>query len=141
MKLDLRFFLSWIVSAIVMFSLFYLWHGVFLNDFIRIQFPITLFIIFAAFTYLIFSLAIYALYESVLMKKIKNFFLRGLITGAISGFIFFMIATVVNISLSKHLSMQHLFIDCIWQITEQILGTMFILLFKVLIHDAQTERV
>ena len=64
MKLGLRFFLSWILSAVSMFILFYLWHGVFLNDFKRIQFPLTWFVTFAAFSYLIIAAGMYFFFES-----------------------------------------------------------------------------
>lgn len=140
MKLGLRFFLSWIISAIVMFTLFYVWHGVFLNDFKRIQFPIVWFVLFAALTYLIFGAGIYFLYESQVMKKVSNFILRGLICGVIAGFSLFMIATIVNISLTKHLSLNHLLIDCVWQMTEQAIGAMIVVVFKILIHEPQVEQ-
>jgi hypothetical protein len=140
MKLGLRFFLSWIFSAIVMFTLFYVWHGIFLNDFKRIQFPLVWFVTFAALTYLIFGAGIYILYESQVMKKIRNFFIRGLICGVIAGFSLFMIATIVNISLTRHLSIQHLTMDCVWQMSEQIVGAMVIVLLKIGIHEPQTEN-
>lgn len=140
MKLGIRFYLSWITSAILMFTLFYIWHGIFLNDFKRIQFPLLWFVAFAALTYLIFGIGIFFLYESRIMKKVRNFFVRGLLCGVIAGFSFFMIATIVNISLTKHLSIQHLMIDCIWQMTEQVIGTMVIVVFKIVIHEPQTEE-
>lgn len=140
MKLGSRFFLSWIFSAIVMFTLFYIWHGIFLNDFKRIQFPLTWFVAFAAFTYLIFGAGIYFLFESSLLKKIRNFFIRGLLCGTVAGFSLFMIATVVNISLTTNLSAQHLMMDCIWQVAEQTLGAMVVVLFKVVIHEPQLEH-
>lgn len=140
MKLSLRFFLSWIFSALVMFILFYMWHGVFLNDFKRIQFPLAWFVAFAAITYLLFSAGIYFLFESHYMKKIRNFFARGLLCGAIAGFSLFMMATIVNISLTRHLSLQHLMMDCIWQMSEQIIGTMVVVLFKIIIHEPQVEH-
>jgi hypothetical protein len=140
MKITLRFLLSWISSAIVMFALFYVWHGVFLNDFKRIQFPLAWFVAFAAFTYLLFGAGIYVLYESHFMKKVSNFFTRGVICGLIAGFSLFMMATIVNISLTRNLSMQHLMIDCAWQMTEQVIGAMVIVLFKIVIHEHQTEH-
>jgi hypothetical protein len=140
MKLGLRFFLSWVFSAIVMFTLFYVWHGIFLNDFKRIQFPLAWFVMFAAFTYLLFGAGIYILYEGQVMKKIRNFLVRGILCGVIAGFSLFMIATIVNISLTRHLSMQHLMMDCIWQMTEQIVGAMVIVLFKIVIHEPQVEH-
>jgi len=140
MKLGVRFFLSWIGSAILMFTLFYIWHGVFLNDFKRIQFPLVWFVMFAAGTYLILGAGIYFLFESRFTKKIRNFFIRGLICGVIAGFSLFMVATIVNISLTRHLSLQHLMIDCVWQITEQTIGTMVVVLFKIFIHDLEPQH-
>jgi hypothetical protein len=140
MKIGLRFYLSWIISATVMFTLFYVWHGIFLNDFKRIQFPLAWFVAFAAFTYLILGAGIYFLFEATIMKKLKNFFMRGLICGLIAGFSLFMVATIVNISLTKHLSAQHLMIDCIWQMSEQIIGSMVVVLLKILIHEPEFEH-
>lgn len=135
MKLGLRFYLSWIFSAVTMFTLFYLWHGVFLNDFKRIQFPVSWFISFAVFTYLVLGAGMYFLYESRLMKRFKNFILRGLICGVIAGFSLFMITTIVNISLTKNLSAQYLVIDCAWQIVEQVFGAMVAVLLKIILHE------
>src|SRR5687767_4937659 len=106
MKIGFRFFLSWIVSAVVMFSLFYVWHGIFLNDFKRIQFPLSWFVTFAALTYLILGAGIYAMFESHTMHRIRNLFVRGVACGLITGFSLFMIATIINISLTRNLSMQ-----------------------------------
>jgi hypothetical protein len=141
MKLNLRFFVSWLFSALCMFLLFYLWHGVFLNDFQRLNFPLSWFVSFAAVTYLLFSAGIYALFESSLMGKIRNVMLRGLICGSIAGFTLFMIATIINISFTKHLSVQHLMMDCVWQITEQSFGALVIVICKGFIHDHQTESI
>jgi hypothetical protein len=135
MKINLRFFISWILCALVMFSLFYAWHGIFLNDFKRIKFPVSWFMMFAAFTYLIFGAGIYILFESQLMKNIRSVFMRGIASGVIAGFSLFMIATVVNISLTKHLSGQHLLVDCSWQIAEQTVGALVVVLLKGVIHD------
>src|ERR1044071_1203875 len=100
MKLGLRFYISWILSAIVMFTLFYVWHGLFLNDFKRIQFPLSWFVVFAAFTYLILGAGIYFLYESRMLKRLRNLFIRTLACGFIAGLVIFMMATIVNISLT-----------------------------------------
>lgn len=142
MKFGLRFFVSWFTSALVMFLLFYLWHGVFLNDFRRLSFPLSWFVTFAALTYLLFGAGIYVLYESSLMRKlIKSIFLRGIVCGIIAGFSLFMIATIINISLTRHLRPEHLIVDCIWQMTEQILGAMVVVLCKGIIIEPQPETI
>lgn len=139
MKLSLRFFISWIVCALVMFVLFYGWHGIFLNDFKRIKFPLSWFVTFAALTYLIFGAGIYLLFESQIMLSIRNVFTRGLICGLIAGFSLFMIATVVNISLTKQLSAQHLIVDCLWQMAEQTVGALVVVVLKGFIRDPIPE--
>jgi hypothetical protein len=141
MKLGTRFFISWILCAITMFTLFYAWHGLFLNDFKRIQFPLSWFITFAVFTYFIFSAGIYFLFESQIMKWFDNLWLRGLTCGVIAGFSFFMIATIVNISLTKNLSTSHLLIDCVWQIAEQTFGAMIVVVLKYVIRDHVLEEI
>ena len=141
MKIGLRFFLSWLLSSLVMFTLFYLWHGVFLNDFKRIQFPLFWFQLFAAFTYLLFGAGLYIMYESQVFRKIRNLLIRAVVCGLILGFTIFMAASIVNISLTKHLSLQHLMIDCVWQMVEQVLGAMIVVLLKVLIHEPHPEHI
>lgn len=140
MTFNFRFFISWILSAIVMFTLFYVWHGYFLNDFKRINFPIVWFVTFAAITYLIFGAGIYFLYESQLFKRIRNFITRGLVCGVIAGFSLFMISTIVNISLTKHLTINHLMIDCAWQMAEQTIGALVVVAFKIFIHEPNHEN-
>ncbi len=140
MSFGFRFFISWLLSAVVMFTLFYVWHGIFLNDFKRINFPLIWFVTFAAFTYLIFGAGIYFLYESQPLKKIRSFIMRGLFCGVVAGFSLFMISTIVNISLTKHLSINHLMVDCAWQIAEQTIGAMVVVLFKIIIHEPIHEN-
>lgn len=124
-----------------MFTLFYIWHGIFLNDFKRIQFPLTWFVTFAAFTYLIFGAGIYFLYESSLLKWIDNCWVRGVVSGVIAGFSLFMIATIVNISITKNLSKQHLLVDCIWQMAEQTIGALTVVLLKFVIRERIPEEI
>jgi hypothetical protein len=51
-----------------------------------------------------------------------------------------MVATIVNISLTKHLSAQHLLIDCVWQMSEQVIGSMVIVILKIVIHEPELEH-
>jgi hypothetical protein len=134
-RLGIRFYLSWITSAIVMFALFYLWHGIFLNDFKRIQFPLTWFVTFAAFTYMVLGAGLYFIFEARIMKRFRNIFVRASLSGIIGGLSLFMIATIVNISLTSRLSMGHLLIDCVWQVSEQFIGAMVVLVYKVVLHE------
>lgn len=137
MKFNLRFFISWILSAVAMFSLFYIWHGYFLNDFKRIEFPYTWFVSFAAFTYLIIAFGLLFIFESSLLRRIENIFMRGIATGASVGFILFMIVTVIHISFTRQLTASYLMIDCLWQVAEQTIGGLIIATCYIFIisHD------
>ena len=140
MKLNLRFFISWILASVIMFSLFYMWHGFFLNDFKRIQFPYIWFVSFAAFTYLILSFGLVLLFESHLLRKIDNFFLRGIFSGAAVGFSLFMIMTVLHISFTRQFTASYLLIDCAWQVVEQVVGGVVIATCRVFMPSLDHER-
>jgi hypothetical protein len=140
MKLNLRFFAAWILSSIVMFSLFYMWHGFFLNDFKRLNFPIIWFVVFAAVTYLILSFGLIFFFESQLMRKIDNFTFRGVLCGGILGFSLFMIMTVLHISFTQNLSARYLLLDCAWQMAEQIFGGIVVALCRIFIPSMEHER-
>lgn len=75
------------------------------------------------------------------MKRIENPFIRGIVCGVIAGFSLFMIATIVNISLTQHLSKQHLLVDCVWQITEQTFGALTVVLLKYVIVEPIPEEI
>ncbi len=140
MKFNTRFFVSWILGSIIMYALFYMWHGVFLNDFKKINFPLSWLLIFTAIAYVTISFITYAVYESKPMKNIYNFFVRGITTGALVGFIIFVVSTVVTISISRNLSAKHLVFDCIWQITEQTIGGIVMATVKVFVIDYSHEE-
>jgi hypothetical protein len=53
--LNIRFFVAWILGALLMHSAFYLWHGVISTDFYRVQYPKGIFLGLAAVVYLIIS--------------------------------------------------------------------------------------
>ena len=135
------FFIGWIVSSGGMFSLFYTWHGIFLNDFIRIQFPLSWFILFAAVTYLLLGFGMSVLLDSRLLHQVHSIFFKTLLTGIISGLSLFMAATVVHISLTKELSMTHVLIDSSWQIFEQCTGAFLIYLSRILVFSLSHDSI
>ena len=67
-----RFFISWILAAVVMFSLSYLWHGVFLNDFSRLNYPKQVFFVIAIVVYLFISLGISLVFPSPRLDSFKK---------------------------------------------------------------------
>jgi len=140
MRLNSRFYISWLLAAVVMYLLFYSWHGIFLNDFKKVNFPFEWLIVFTAVAYFVISFLLFAVYESRPMKNIYNFFVRGVAAGALTGFIIFIVSIVVTISISRHLSPKHLMLDCIWQICEQIVGGLVLATVKVFVADFRQEE-
>ena len=140
MKYSFRFFISWLSSAIAMYSAFYVWHGLFLNDLDRISFSKPIFLILAALVYLVISFILYKIYESAfLTKKIHPPLLRGLISGFVFGFCLFAFVTVLGISFTKNISMTYILADFGWQISEQVIGGLIIGLGKLIIYEPVHE--
>lgn len=119
-----RFFYTWIISSIGMFLLSYLWHGVILNDFSRLNYPKEIFLLLAALTYIFIGFVVVKIYEAKFFEKLfihKPIF-KGIFKGAICGFIFFLIATVVGVSFNTGSGLKNLAFDATWQVLEQAIG-------------------
>lgn len=139
MRFTLRFFVSWIVAAIAMYSSFYVWHGIFLNDFKQIQFPFTWFISLSAFAYLVISYILYRVFETKILHKIDSILIRGLATALIVGVSLFAIMTVLHISFTKNMTSTYLLADFVWQIVEQSVGALIIVIGKATIFEPIPE--
>ena len=136
MLYSFRFFLSWIIAAVLMYVAFYFWHGVFLNDLNRISFSKVIFLSLAALVYLVISFVLYRTYESkFLFKYIPQPLLRGVVSGFIIGFILFSLVTVLGISFSKNINFTYIIADCAWQIAEQVIGGVIIGFGKIFIFE------
>lgn len=135
MRFTFRFFVSWITSAIAMYSAFYVWHGIFLNDFKQIQFPLTWFLFLSAFAYLVISYIAYRVFETKILSTIDTLVLRGFVTALIVSVSLFAIMTVLHISFTKNVTSTYLMVDFFWQIMEQSLGALFIVIGKAYIFE------
>jgi H+/Cl- antiporter ClcA len=142
MLYSFRFYVSWIVAAVIMYIAFYFWHGIFLNDLNRISFSKALFLGLAALVYLVISFILYRTYESKFFDKyISHPMLRGVIAGFTIGFILFALVTVLGVSFSKDINITYILADCAWQIAEQVIGGIIIGLGKILIYEPIPELV
>ena len=142
MLYSFRFFLSWILAAVLMYVAFYLCHGIFLNDLNRISFSKGLFLSLAALVYFVISFVLYRTYESKLLNKhITQPMLRGVISGFMVGFMLFAAVAVLGISFTNNVNATYLLADCVWQIAEQIIGGVIIGLCKILIFEPIPELI
>lgn len=142
MLYSFRFFVSWIIAAVLMYVAFYFWHGVFLNDLNRISFSKALFLGLAALVYLVISFLLYRTYESKLLSKyIPHAIFRGVISGFMIGFVLFALVTVLGISFTKNVNFTYIIADCAWQIAEQVIGGVIIGLGKLIIFEPIPELI
>lgn len=139
MRFTARFFISWILCAIAMYSAFYVWHGIFLNDFKQIQFPFVWFLLLSAVAYLVISFLIYRVFETNWLKHFHNILFRGFIAALIVSVSLFAIMTVLHISFTKNVTSTYLITDFFWQIIEQSIGAMVIVLGKQFIYEPEPE--
>ena len=131
-----RFFISWILAAVVMFSLSYLWHGVFLNDFSRLNYPKQVFFVIAIVVYLFISLGISLVYPSPRLDSLKKSPLqKGALIGAGFGMALYLITLVIGVSFTRTMSFSNILFDCGWQMFEQAAGGVFVGLASVFVPD------
>lgn len=119
-KPDFKFFISWIITSVSMFSLSYVWHGIVLNDFLRISYPKDLFLLVSALVYLGVGLAITIL--TYALKKIKSSFKYGILVGALMGLFIYAIAFILGVSFYSVVDLKMIAFDAGWQIIEQGAG-------------------
>lgn len=141
MQYSFRFFVSWIISAIIMYAAFYFWHGIFLNDLDNISFPKPLFLLLAALVYLVISFVLYRVYEMRLLNHIiSSTALRGVVCGIVVGFVLFAVITVLGISFTKNINLTYMMADCLWQMAEQVIGGIVIAIGKAVLYEAKPEE-
>ena len=136
MRYTLRFFISWLASAVAMYSAFYVWHGMILNDFKQIEFSMPLFLLMTSIAYLIISFLLYRVFETKILQFIDNFFIRAFVSSAIVGVSLFIIMTVLHIQFTKNVTSTYLMVDLFWQVAEQSFGALIIALCKQFVYEA-----
>lgn len=138
--LNKRFLISWLASSMVMFTLSYLWHGIFLTDLSRLTYPKEIFLIFAVFVYLIIGfISAKAIEIKYLETKFKRRpLIKGLISGACLGFGLFIMSTVVGVSFSTGSKLESLMLDVSWQTVEQAIGGLVVGIAHFFVFDVST---
>ena len=136
-----RFFISWLTASALMFFISYVWHGIFLTDYSRLSYPKEIFLIFAAFVYLIIGFVVSKAIDS---KTLETHFkrkpiLRGLISGSVCGLAFFLIATVIGVSFSTALNVKNLLLDVTWQMVEQAIGGIVVGIVHIFVFDPSAQ--
>ena len=131
-----RFYVAWLLSAGLMYLLFYLFHGVITNDILKISIPKTAFLTVAAVVYLLLGFGLNVLLDASFFKKeVKNVYSRAFIAGPIVAIFLYAVAMIVGVSFSAKFTFVNLLVDLGWQIIEQTLGIVVIAFIKVITFE------
>ena len=122
-----RILLPWCISALTMYALSNLWHGVILNDLADLKVPIALYVGLSLLVYIIIALALtvaiqQALHHEWISLK-RGFPWTGMLIGSIAGFTVYLIAFIFGMSFTSH-KLMHVMVDVLWQMLEQGMGGM-----------------
>lgn len=117
--------LPWLLSAVVMFVLSYVWHGVILKDLQDIRIPLTLYLTLAGIVYLVIGLGLTIATHKALEHEwidLKGAFpFTAFLLGAAGGFFVYLVIFVLGMSFTKS-GLVHVVADVIWQMVEQGVG-------------------
>ena len=134
-----RFFLSWLLSSLIMFGLSYVWHGVFLNDFSRLSYPKEIFLTCSIITYLILGFLVTNMFLMNFPKSIATKPLtRGIISGVLLGIATYVVTLVVGVSF---ITTDHIFFDLSWQAFEQMCGGITVAFVYISIYEGNPVEV
>jgi hypothetical protein len=97
------------------------------------------FMTLSAFAYLVISYILYRVFETNILRKVDSILMRGLISALVVGISLFAIMTVLHISFTKNMTTTYLMADFVWQIVEQSIGALVIIVGKLLIFEPIPE--
>lgn len=117
---DRKFFMSWLACFVVMYGLSYTWHGVVLNDFLKISYPKDIFLIVSGVVY--FGVALFITILTYVLKRIKDSFKYGILVGGLTGIFIYAIAFLLGISFNAVVEPKLVLFDLTWQAFEQGFG-------------------
>jgi len=122
-KYGKRFMLGWIFSSILMFGFSYLWHGVVLNDYSTINYPLGVYLVSAGIVYLVIGFLLNRIFIAEFIDRFSQKpMARGLLSGLALGVVVYMVALVVGVTFTKGLDIKYLLLDVCWQAIEQAVG-------------------
>lgn len=137
--------MGWIFSSIFMFGLSYLWHGLVLNDYSLISYPIGIYLASAGVVYLVIGFLLNRIFIAEFLDRYSTRAVpRGLLAGVSLGIIVYMTALVIGVTFTKGLDLKYLVLDVIWQAIEQccgglVVGLVYLLVFEFIPQPIEEE--
>ena len=126
-----RLIIGTLISALVMTSVSYLWHGVLLNDLYFIKYDIRLFFGLLVFVYLAVSLGISILLQWYKPKEKR--IMKHTSIGVFIGFFMYLVTFIFGLSYQDS-EFEHIVINFLWQMIEQGIGAFAISVYYIIAH-------
>lgn len=119
----------WLLSAVVMFGISALWHGVALTDLSEMKIGMNTYFMLSAGAYLIIALALVLFIRLCIVREwisLKSGFpWKAMGIGAVAGIIVFLVILLSGLSFASH-GFQHMVVDMLWQVLEQAIGGLMV---------------
>lgn len=123
------FLVPWVLSALTMFLLSYLWHGVALTDLEELKLPLGVYLGLSGLVYIVIGFLLTLTIDQALlhgfMKLKKGFPFIGFLVGGVIGFIVYLLVLTLGLSFSES-GFKHVIVDVIWQMVEQGVGALMV---------------
>lgn len=113
------YIIPWLLASLSMYGLSYLWHGWFLNDLEKLQYPLPMFMGLALIVYLVIGAVMTWALDQIDLSKAS--LIKGFMVGSICGFVLYLVAFTLGVSFSAE-GMEHVIVDFAWQMIEEGIG-------------------
>jgi hypothetical protein len=119
----------WLLAAVVMYALSFVWHGIALTDLQELRIPIALYLCLSGLVYLLIALGIkMAVHHCIIHEWIslkRAFPLMSMAIGAVVGFVVYLIVFILGMSFASR-DVVHIAVDILWQMVEQGMGGLMV---------------
>lgn len=124
-----RILFPWLLSALVMMGISYVWHGLVLTDMADLQMDLWLYFCLTGLAYLLVGLLLTSGVHFLLAREwitLKAAFpVKAMMAGAVSGVGVYVIMFAFGLSFAGH-GIQHVVVDLLWQVVEQGIGGLMV---------------
>lgn len=124
-----RILFPWLLSAVVMFVISYVWHGITLTDISDLRMELWLYLLLSGLAYLVIGLLLTLGVHFLLAREwiiMKNAFpMKSMLAGAGAGVVVYMVILASGLSFASQ-GIQHAVVDLLWQVVEQAVGGLMV---------------
>ena len=136
-----RFILSVLFCAAIMCVLSYVWHGIILTDFIKLNRSKGKLLLFTSFISFATAIVMVKLYDLEIMHQYfkKSPIIRGVLVGLVCGLLFFFVSRLSGYTFNTTGEFKQTLVDIIWQVFEQTVGGFVIGIIFIFQYQPESE--